>query len=116
MIGVYNAMAKKFQFNIAETSVAKARRRLFEKIGKDAYKWRWEYRYIPGSIVSDAEKIYNRKYGVNKFSEGRRLEFAGSKGTTEMVDNKGTIHATMDDGSYIKISIHDEVKRLKNYE
>ena len=39
--GVWNTSKKEFQFGIVETSKRKALDKLFEKIGKDAYKWRF---------------------------------------------------------------------------
>lgn len=47
MYGVYNRMKKEFQFGICEPSKKKAKNKLFQKIGKDAYKWRFEVRKIP---------------------------------------------------------------------
>lgn len=46
MYGVYSTISRKFCFGIEETSIAKARKALFRKIGKDAYKWRFEIRKI----------------------------------------------------------------------
>ncbi len=40
--GVYNSCKKEFQFGICEPSKCKAMKELFKKIGKDAYKWRFE--------------------------------------------------------------------------
>lgn len=39
--GIWNTRTKKFQFGIRESSKTKARKALYEKIGKDAYKWRF---------------------------------------------------------------------------
>lgn len=46
--GIYNKSKKEFQFGIKEPSKNKARQKLFDKIGKDAYKWRFEVREIKG--------------------------------------------------------------------
>jgi hypothetical protein len=46
--GVYNAVRKKFQFGIRENSKTKARKKLFDKIGNDARKWRFKIREIKG--------------------------------------------------------------------
>lgn len=46
LYGVYNKKAKQFQFGIKEPSKNKARQRLFDKIGNDARKWRFEIREI----------------------------------------------------------------------
>ena len=46
MYGIYNTRAKEFQFGIKEPSKNKARQKLFDKIGNDARKWRFEVREI----------------------------------------------------------------------
>ena len=46
--GIYNTRAKEFQFGIRETSKRKAMQKLFDKIGNDARKWRFEVREIKG--------------------------------------------------------------------
>ena len=40
--GIWNNMRKEFQFGICEDSQKKAKKALFNKIGNDAYKWRFE--------------------------------------------------------------------------
>lgn len=57
MFGIYNHMRKEFQFGIRESSKKKARKKLFEKIGKDAYKWRFEVRKIHENLIK--EKVQN---------------------------------------------------------
>ncbi|MFA6867253.1 MAG: hypothetical protein WCR54_07025 [Clostridia bacterium] len=47
MYGIYNTCAKQFQFGIAESTKKKANEKLFKKIGKDSYKWRFEARLLP---------------------------------------------------------------------
>lgn len=46
LYGVYNKQKKEFQFGIKEPSKKKARQKLFDKIGNDARKWRFEIREI----------------------------------------------------------------------
>lgn len=46
--GVYSVVSKKFVFGIAEPTKRMAWSRLYEKIGKDAYKWRWQVRKVDG--------------------------------------------------------------------
>lgn len=46
MYGIYNTMKKEFQFGIKEDTKEKAQRKLFQKIGYDSYKWRFEVRRI----------------------------------------------------------------------
>lgn len=46
LYGVWNNKKKEFQFDIVETSKNKASQALFEKIGKDAYKWRFEIKEL----------------------------------------------------------------------
>ncbi len=47
MYGIYNTMKKEFQFWICEVTKKQAEKKLFEKIGKDAYKWRFEVKMLP---------------------------------------------------------------------
>lgn len=47
MYGIWHTMQKRFVFGIAETTVGRAQRALFQRIGKNAYKWRFEVRKIP---------------------------------------------------------------------
>lgn len=44
--GVWNSVKKEFQFGIAEDTPMLAQARLFQKIGHDARKWRFEVRRI----------------------------------------------------------------------
>lgn len=44
--GVWNTKKKEFQFSICETSKTKARKKLFEKIGKDDYKYRFQIKEL----------------------------------------------------------------------
>lgn len=46
MYGIYNTVRKEFQFGIKEKTPKAAYKKLFNKIGKDAYKWRFEVREI----------------------------------------------------------------------
>lgn len=45
--GIYNTVAKKFQFGISEDTPMLAEARLFQKLGDDARKWRFEPRMLP---------------------------------------------------------------------
>ena len=44
--GIWNSAKKEFQFGISEDTPALAEARLFQKIGQDARKWRFEVRRI----------------------------------------------------------------------
>ncbi|MED1016782.1 hypothetical protein [Bacillus atrophaeus] len=46
MYGIYSTWSHKFCFGIEEPSKSRAWKSLFNKIGKDAYKWRFEVRKI----------------------------------------------------------------------
>ena len=46
--GIWNSVKKEFQFGISEDAPEKASKRLFQKIGKDAYKWRFEVKRMRG--------------------------------------------------------------------
>ena len=45
--GIWNGMAKCFQFNICEDTPMLAEARLYQKIGDDARKYRFEPRMLP---------------------------------------------------------------------
>ena len=45
--GIYNTVTKRFQFGICEDTPKLAEARLFQKIGEDARKWRFEPRPLP---------------------------------------------------------------------
>ena len=49
--GIYNTMKKEFQFGINESSKSRAYNKLFEKIGNDARKWRFEARPLQSEGV-----------------------------------------------------------------
>ena len=44
--GIWNTVVKQFQFGIIEDTPMLAEARLFQKIGRDAHKWRFEVRRI----------------------------------------------------------------------
>lgn len=45
--GIYNVDQKKFQFHICEDTPMLAIARLYQKLGDDAKKWRFEPRMLP---------------------------------------------------------------------
>lgn len=45
--GIWNSVAKCFQFGIAEETPMLAEARLFQKLGEDAKRWRFEVRQLP---------------------------------------------------------------------
>ena len=45
--GIWNAVAKCFQFGICEDTPMLAEARLYQKLGDDAKKWRLEPRMLP---------------------------------------------------------------------
>jgi hypothetical protein len=49
MYGIYSTVSKKFVFGITESSKSKAIKALFNQIGSDAYKWRFEVRKLKGA-------------------------------------------------------------------
>lgn len=49
MYGIWNSVAKEFQFGICEPTKKKAIQ-LFNKIGRDAYKWRFEVRKLDNKM------------------------------------------------------------------
>ena len=49
--GIWNSVAKCFQFGISEDTPMLAEARLYQKIGDDAKKWRFEVRQLPKEEV-----------------------------------------------------------------
>lgn len=45
--GIWNVARKCWQFNICEDTPMLAQARLYQKIGEDAKKWRFEVRMLP---------------------------------------------------------------------
>ena len=61
--GIWSVVSKKFVFGIKEPSKTKARKALFNEIGKDSYKHRFEVKKIPSSFKpkkSMQEKLNHR--------------------------------------------------------
>lgn len=56
IFGVYNVLRKEFQFGIAEPSKKKAFNKLLHRIGKDAYKYRFEIRCINKGEIKKAKR------------------------------------------------------------
>ncbi len=67
MYGVYSTWSKKWCFGIAEPTKNLAWKALFAKIGKDAYKWRFEVKPIPDGVnvvsVNRKPKTIKRRAG-----------------------------------------------------
>ena len=53
--GIWNCVSKKFQFGICEDTPMLAEARLFQKLGDDARKWRFEPRPLPKNYNADKE-------------------------------------------------------------
>lgn len=49
--GIWNGMKKCFQFDICEDTPMLAEARLYQKIGDDARKWRFEAKPLPKEIA-----------------------------------------------------------------
>ena len=62
--GVWNTKKKEFQFGICEPSKTKARKKLFEKIGKDSYKYRFQIKELKLGNPK-AEKLLTIEIGGN---------------------------------------------------
>ena len=45
--GIWNSQKKEFQFEICEDTPMLAEARLFQKIGNDARKWKFEVKELP---------------------------------------------------------------------
>lgn len=70
--GVWSNWSKRWCFGIAEPTAKKARKALFAKIGKDAYKWRFEYKRIPpgGGKVGDIADYHIDQMASGRWSSG----------------------------------------------
>ncbi len=51
--GIWNSESKTFVFGICEDTPMLAEARLFQKIGADARKWRFEARRLPKGVVPE---------------------------------------------------------------
>lgn len=56
MWGIWNTSTKQFQFGICEETPMLAQARLFQKIGQDAKKWKFEVRQLPKCIYGKIRK------------------------------------------------------------
>lgn len=61
--GIWNDVQKRFVFGINEESANRARHELQRKIGKDAYKWRYEVRVIPQNWHNPENPNYKNQKG-----------------------------------------------------
>ena len=61
--GIWNCQRKCFQFSISEDTPMLAEARLFQKIGDDARKWRFEPRQLPGQYAKSAT-FFNLSFPV----------------------------------------------------
>lgn len=55
MYGIWNSYRKEWQFGICEPTEIRAYRALFKKIGRDAYKWRFEAKKLPNGKIPKVE-------------------------------------------------------------
>lgn len=83
MYGIYNTLKKEFQFGICEPTKRKAIKKLFKKIGKDAYKWRFE-----------VKKIIEPKEEIDMTDQGREL------GWDDQIENDGPEFVVLPEGDY----------------
>lgn len=70
--GVWNTKKKEFQFGICEPSKTKARKKLFEKIGKDAYKYRFQIKELKLGNPK-AEKLLTIEIGGDNMTNADRI-------------------------------------------
>ncbi|WP_328802001.1 hypothetical protein T3H97_06215 [Paenibacillus sp. LX16] len=57
--GIWSCWSKKFCFGISAPSAKVARKELYKKIGKDAYKWRFEARKNKTNHEGEMQNDYN---------------------------------------------------------
>ena len=66
--GIWNTIHKEFQFGISEDTPQKAEKKLFQKIGHDARKWRFEVRVINFGDPIQKLPEYARRKRWNKWN------------------------------------------------
>lgn len=64
--GIWNTMKKEFQFDISEDTPMLAQARLYQKIGDDARKYRFEVKQLPerkrrGVVIFDESSPFGAK-------------------------------------------------------
>lgn len=68
--GIWNTAKKCFQFGICEDTPMLAEARLFQKIGDDARRWRFEVRRLPKTTSSKTVKVPDGVYVQDEDGQG----------------------------------------------
>lgn len=84
--GVWNTKKKEFQFGICEPSKTKARKKLFEKIGKDAYKYRFQIKELKLGNPKD-EKLLTIEIGGDNMTNAERIRNMSDEELAEWLTN-----------------------------
>lgn len=84
--GVWNTKKKEFQFGICEPSKTKARKKLFEKIGKDAYKYRFQIKELKLGNPK-AEKLLTIEIGGVTMTNADRIRNMSDEELAEWLTN-----------------------------
>lgn len=84
--GVWNTKKKEFQFGICEPSKTKAREKLFEKIGKDAYKYRFQIKELKLGNPK-AEKLLTIEIGGDNMTNADRIRAMSDEKLAEWLTN-----------------------------
>lgn len=85
--GIWNSMKKEYQFGIDESTPRKAEKKLFQKIGNDARKWRFEVREIKEEKKMDW-KFERTETEFSKIPVGKhRCRIAEAEVTTSKAGN-----------------------------
>lgn len=82
--GVWNTKKKEFQFGICEPSKTKARKKLFEKIGKDAYKYRFQIKELKLGNPK-AEKLLIIEIGGDNMTNADRIRNMSDEELAEFI-------------------------------
>ena len=83
--GVWNTKKKEFQFGICEPSKTKARKKLFEKIGKDAYKYRFQIKELKLGNPK-AEKLLTIEIGGDNMTNADRIRAMSDEELAEFLN------------------------------
>lgn len=84
--GVWNTKKKEFQFGICEPRKTKAKKKLFEKIGKDAYKYRFQIKELKLGNPK-AEKLLTIEIGSDNMTNAERIRAMSDEELAEWLTN-----------------------------
>lgn len=97
MYGIWNNIKKEFQFGIAEPTRKKAESKLFQLIGYDSYKWRFETRKIPKNLKKKGENKVEILYSGIEILQ--KIKDMTLKKNSKLIDKYNNTYIFSDDGA-----------------